>query len=364
MTRNLSDWYGWTVRAADGDVGTVEQFYFDDLTWMLRYLAVNTAGAKPGRHALISVDALGKPDREKRVLPVNLTLGQVRSSPDTNVEEPVSRRHEVELHEHYAWPLYWNGGFYVPVDFEMAPGPDGETGAAVETPSVLMRKVDPHLRNTRDVKDCVVRVTDGTIGRVDDFLVDDDTWSIRYLIVNTRNWKPNRRVPVAPRWIKRVDWAGKTISVNLSREAIKQSPEFVSSEPITPEYEGRLIAHLQKGNINEWVLFKVHAPAAANVSVAGTFNDWEPAAIKLGYNSNGVYTTMVLLPLGRYEYKYVVNGEWRNGADGSEQTPNAFGTANNVLHVGRTLSSAVHRRAYWRPPVEKDSLIWSTPTGG
>jgi hypothetical protein len=364
MNRSLNNWVDGIVRANDGDVGTVEQFYFDDLTWIIRYLVVNTEGRRPGRNVLISLAALGKPDWKKRVFPVNLTLAQVHSSPNTNIDEPVSRQHEVELHKHYAWPVYWSGGFYVTPGYGMAKVPASDADTAAETPSSGVRKVDPQLRSTREVTGCIVHATDGNIGHVEDFLVDDEAWVIRFFVVNTRNWLPNRRVLVSPQWIKRASWTGKKVFVDLSRDAIKKSPKFDPSKPVGLDYEGKLFSHLQKTEVTEWVLFKFHAPPKTKVNVAGTFNNWDPTAIKLGVNSRGTYTAMVLLPLGRYEYKFIVNGDWRNGPDCCEQVPNAFGTTNSVLVVARTTAHKAHLHTFSRPLVSQDRLNWSTPMGG
>jgi hypothetical protein len=364
MNHSLSKWVDCIVRANDGDVGTVEQFYFDDLTWIIRYMVVNTGGRPPCRHVLISMAALGKPNWEKRVLPVNLTLAQVHSSPKTDIDQPVSRQHEVELHEHYAWPVYWGGGFYVTPGYGIPDVPVGDAETAAEMPSSGVRKVNPHLRGTRDVTGCVVHATDGNIGHVEDFLVDDEAWIIHYLVVNTRNWLPDRQVLVSPQWISRMSWTDKKIFVDLARDAVKKSPAFDPSKPVSPDYEGKLLAHLQKAEVTEWVLFKFHASPKAKVYVAGTFNNWDPTAIKLGDNSNGTYTAMVLLPPGRCEYKFIVNGAWHNGPEGREQVPNAFGTTNSVLVVGRTTDHNVHLHTFSRPPVSQGRLNWSTPMGG
>jgi len=117
-----------------------------------------------------------------------------------------------------------------------------------------------------------------------------------------------------------------------------------------------------KPEVTEWVTFKFHAPRGTEVYVAGTFNNWNPAAVKLVGNSKGTYTATVLLPLGRYEYKFIVNGEWRNSPDCNELVPNAFGTTNSVLTVDRATAHNTHRRTFSRRPASEDRPLWSTPT--
>ncbi|MBK9166200.1 MAG: PRC-barrel domain-containing protein [Bryobacterales bacterium] len=99
---------------------------------------------------------------------------------------------------------------------------------------------DPHLRSVREVSGYRIRAADGEIGRVADFIVDTDGWAIRYLVVDTRNWLPGRKVLVAPRWVQSIDWGDRLVHVRLHREDIKNSPEFDPNEPVNREYEARL----------------------------------------------------------------------------------------------------------------------------
>lgn len=363
MNRRLDEWVDGVVRANDGDVGRIRHLCFDDLTWTVRYMVVNTGEDLSSRNVLISVAALGKTDWKKRVFPVNLTLEQVRSSPDTDIDEPVSRQHERALHTHYAWAAYWGGGFYIPFGSGVFLSPLALIEAAPDTWSARVQKVDPHLRSTLQLEDCTVHATDGRIGHVEDCLVDDETWSIRYLVVNTRNWLPNRRVLVSPSWITKVGLDAGEVTVDLSREAVKKSPKFDPSKPVGTEYEGKLLSHLQKTDTNEWVRFMFHGPLATDVHVAGTFNDWDPKAIKLGDIGKGVYTATVLLPMGRHEYKFIVNGEWRNGPEHTEQVPNAFGTTNNVLVVGRQVDHRAHHHTFPRLDVGQTRPVLTAPLG-
>jgi sporulation protein YlmC with PRC-barrel domain len=88
-----------------------------------------------------------------------------------------------------------------------------------------------------------IQALDGEIGHVEDFVIDDETWGIRYLIVDTRNWWPGKKVLVSPQWIERVSWDQSKVFANLLRETIKQAPEYDGSRPITRDYETRLHQH-------------------------------------------------------------------------------------------------------------------------
>jgi hypothetical protein len=208
-----------------------------------------------------------------------------------------------------------------------------------------------------------VHATDGLIGHVEDCMVDDGGWSIRYFIVKARHGQPVQRVLVSPKWITKTGWSEKHIFVNLTREAVWSSPLFNPATPIGPDFEGSLLAHLQKPEDAEWVVFKFDAPPGADVHVAGTFNNWDPTAIRLGDNHKGTYTATVLLPPARYEYKFIVNGDWLNGPDCHEHIPNAFGTMNTLLDVGRTATRNGHLHTFARQPHNDNRPMWGAPSG-
>jgi uncharacterized protein YrrD len=81
MKRNLKSLIGFTMGATDGEIGKVRDFYFDDHSWTIRYLVVETGGWLSGRKVLISPEAVLKENRDKHVFPVNLTMEQIKNSP-------------------------------------------------------------------------------------------------------------------------------------------------------------------------------------------------------------------------------------------------------------------------------------------
>jgi hypothetical protein len=105
---------------------------------------------------------------------------------------------------------------------------------------------DSHLRSTHDVTGHHIQARDGEIGHVDDFIIDDETWTIRYLVIDTRNWWPGKMVLVSPRWIDSIDWGQSKVFVNLHRDAIKQSPEYTEGSLITRDYEAGLHQHYNR----------------------------------------------------------------------------------------------------------------------
>jgi hypothetical protein len=244
MLRSVTDLNGFTLRAIDGEIGKVEQCYFDDETWTIRYLVVHTGSWLAGRLVLISPFAVGRTNWESLELEVSLTKKQVEGSPAIDTHKPVSRQHEAEHLRYYGYPLFWNGPYLwgsmsYPADLA------GPSAVAMEASAsrAETESADFHLRSTKEVIGYRIEAIDGEIGHVETFIVDYHTWAIRYIEVNTRNWWPGKKVLISPRWIDRVSWMDSKVHVDLSREAIKNGPEYIDSVPITREYEFRLWDH-------------------------------------------------------------------------------------------------------------------------
>jgi hypothetical protein len=244
MLTNATHLKGLVIRATDGELGTVEQFYFDDETWAIRYLIVETGGWLGGRRVLISPFSVIQTDWAARQLDVALTKKQVEHSPEINTHQPVSRQHEAAYLGYYGYPCYWGGPYLWGPTFYPA-GWKSPTSASAEATADRARResTDSHLRSSEAVTGYDIEAADGEIGHVDGFVVDDEAWAIRYIEVATRNWWPGKKVLVSPAWIERVTWTTSKVHVGLSREAIKNGPEYVESMPITREYENRLYFH-------------------------------------------------------------------------------------------------------------------------
>jgi len=244
MLRNAKNLHGFTIRATDGELGTVDQLYFDDETWAIRYLTVETGGWLGGRPVLISPFSVIHTDWQAQQLDVALTKKQVENSPDIDTHQPVSRQHEAAYNRYYGYPYYWGGPYLwgagaYPADVVMPPiAPIDNVEEKIES-----QPADSHLRSTEAVTGYSIEAADGEIGHVDGFVVDDEAWAIRYIEVATRNWWPGKKVLVSPAWIERMSWADSRVYAGLTREAIQNAPEYIESAPITREYENRLYFH-------------------------------------------------------------------------------------------------------------------------
>lgn len=242
MLRNINSLTGFKIHATDGELGHVAEFYFDDRTWDIRYMVVKTGGWLSGRKVLISPAALKTPDWKSKSFPVALTLDQVRNSPDIDTEKTVTLQHEADLHRHYAWPIYWGDGFYAG---SMSGGtlyPPTREEEEEEEKLAAAEEVS-HLQSTRTVAGYRVHATDGLIGHVEDFIVEEGQWIIRYLVAGTAVWLPGRKVLVSPGWIENVDWETSEVFVYLSKEEVKDSPVYNPSGPLSPDYISRLHDH-------------------------------------------------------------------------------------------------------------------------
>ena len=256
MLRSTRDLEHYAIGATDGDIGHVKDFYFDDDAWVVRYLVVDTGSWLVGRTVLISPISIREPDWLKRLLPASVTMEQVRNSPDIETHKPVSRQGESLYLDYYGYANYWGGasmwgnGMF---PYAMSPGyVDGGSARADQQREEeayrsaerdRRRNDDPHLRSCNEVVGYHLHASDGELGRVDGFLLDDETWAVRWLVVDTSRWWLGHKVLIAPPWIKDVSWGDKTVSVDLSREAVKTAPAYVQGDELDREREIRLYEH-------------------------------------------------------------------------------------------------------------------------
>jgi hypothetical protein len=219
---------GYAIEARDGRLGSVSDFLFEDAQWMIRWLVVDTGHWLPGRKVLLPPSALGQPDAQARQFPVELTMRQVKNSPDLDTDRPVSRQMESHVYDFYGWEPYWMGAMATPFVAPLylprsrpiqpvSPGPQSQEG-------------DPHLRSVAAVTGYHIHATEGEIGHVEDFLVQDAAWSVPYLVVDTRNWWPGERILISPRTVREIDWVDRSIHLNISRQQVKESRAYDASK--------------------------------------------------------------------------------------------------------------------------------------
>ena len=238
----------YRVQATDGEAGRVDDFYFSDDSWAVRYVVVDAGSWLLGRRVLVSPLALES--TSENILKTSLTTDQVKNSPDINLEKPVARQYETALHDYYGWPYYWvavpspmgvwSGGAAatpIPVNAKGEPLPETDADADAEPDE------DPTLRSVNEVTGYHIEASDGDIGHVEDFIIDDDQWMIRYMLVDTRNWLPGRKVLISPDWINSVSWNMSKVYLDITQEQVEKSPEFDPAQPLSRGYEEKLFSH-------------------------------------------------------------------------------------------------------------------------
>lgn len=243
MLYNVKDLKGFKLHGRDGEIGTVREFYFDDKHWTLRYLVADTGTWLSDRQVLISPYSLLSINAVDHTISVDLSKMQIEDSPSLNGDKPVSRQFEEAYYGYYNLPMYWAGPYmWGSHPFIIR---DEQKRSQFNKQD---KSWDAHLRSTHDVIGHHIQASDGEIGHVDDFIIDDEFWAIRYLVVDTRNWLPGKKVLIAPQWIGRISWEESKVFVNLLRETIRLSPEYTADSLLTRDYESGLHHHYnQKG---------------------------------------------------------------------------------------------------------------------
>jgi uncharacterized protein YrrD len=230
---------GFSIEASDGKIGTVSDFLFDDATWKLRWLVVDTGTWLKDRKVLLHPSVIDKADVPNEALLVKLTRDQVEKSPDIATDEPVSRQMEYNLYGYYGVDPMWGGGYYGSnaIATPLA-GPalvEPELAAALRNGS--QQHGDRHLRSLAEVTGYNIHATDGEMGHVESFLIDEDGWDIRYLVADTRNWWFGRHVLLSPAAVQGIAWDLHRVDLNLTCYKIKGSPPWDAASLLDRAYE-------------------------------------------------------------------------------------------------------------------------------
>lgn len=277
MLRTVKHMEDYVISATDGNIGHVKDVYFDDETWCVRYLVVDTGTWLSSRKVLISPISIGQANWADKQLPVSITKEQVENSPDINTQTPVSRQQEIRLLKYYGYPYYW-GGYGMWGDsvypnlmltgyVDLVSRPNDEDPQAVRAVKAEQHQDDDtHLRSSQAVIDYRIHASDGDIGHIEDLLIDEETWAIRYLIVNTSNWWLGHQVLIPADWIEDVSWPDAKASVNLTRQAVKDAPPYNPLMPVDRKTEISIYNHY--GRPGYWLDEEQHETAKSHPSTA------------------------------------------------------------------------------------------------
>jgi hypothetical protein len=231
MLYSVNDLADYEISATDGNIGKVRGFYFDTESFEIHYLVVDTGRWLPGRTVLISPVELGKPDIEEKLLPVNLSMEQIKNSPAIDEDAPITPSLE-DLNAYYGWRT-------------RATEQVGLTEASMFEEGEFVDE-ETELRSTHEITGFYVESEDGDIGHVEDFVVDDEDWMIRFMVIDTVNWLPGKKVLVSPDWLEEIGWDENKVFVQATREEVKNCPEYDASALPNRDYEEKLYKHFGK----------------------------------------------------------------------------------------------------------------------
>jgi hypothetical protein len=227
MLQRIQLLYGKKLAALDGDIGHVKDFYFDDESWVIRYLVADTGSWLTGRLVLLSPYAFGKLDQSEKTLQKTLQIKlrkmQIENSPSIDLHKPVSRQYEIEYYGYYGWPPYWNGdAMWGLSSYPMVLPPSKKE---IESQKKYHHREDKHLRSTQAVTGYHIQSVDGEIGHVSGFLVDDRSWEIRELVIETGHWYSGKEILIPPSKVERISYDESKVFVNLTMADIQQTSE-------------------------------------------------------------------------------------------------------------------------------------------
>ena len=243
MLHSIKELEKFKISATDGLIGELTDCYFDDELWVVRYLVVDTGSWLTPQKVLLSPYSMGDVDLEGKTIPTSVTRAQVKASPSIDTAKPVSRQHEREYLGYYNYPDYWGGtGLWGMGDYpEILSASEHERSKADREQSEFEN--DPHLRSCNAVIGYHIHATDGDIGHVQGYLIDTRSWAIRYLIVNTSNWWLGHSVLISPEWIDQISWEESRVTIDWTRQAVKNAPTFDPSLPLERGAERKLYGH-------------------------------------------------------------------------------------------------------------------------
>lgn len=221
MLRHTKDIQGFKLSCINGELGKIKDIYFDDFLWVIRYMVVDTGRWLPRRTVLISPESLGEINEYEKKIEVKLTKEIVEKSPAIFPDQPLLRKEELALSGYYSWSSYW------------------ET-ITLETDDVL------RLQSVKEVSGYTIEAIDGEVGSITNFIIDDNDWSVKYMVVDPNKIIPGRKVLLALDWIEQIDEQNKKIIVNVRKDLIESAPEYNPETPVNRTVETELFDYYKK----------------------------------------------------------------------------------------------------------------------
>jgi hypothetical protein len=219
MLLNVHTLCQYTILAKGGDIGNIDDFLFDEDTWKIRYLITDTSNGPSRRKVLLPAIALDQTNQVSRKIPIHLTKEQVNNCPSIDTNALMSRQIQSRLNEVYPVFMYWAMSGYVSTSLPLAPVSNQQSQS--EEHNIAFRSVE-------DIGHCFIQAVDGDLGAIEEIVVDDESWSIRYIVANPTKWLLGRKFWVLPTWIETIDWEAQQVFLKISKEQLKNSPDYSS----------------------------------------------------------------------------------------------------------------------------------------
>lgn len=250
MLYRADDLTKFEIQAADGSVGSIKDLYFDDMTWIVRYLVVDTRVWLPGRKVLISPEAVNGLKLDEAAFTTPLTRQQIEESPAAESEKTVSRHFEEKLSKYYGWspywmtelPIPWPGIYSYPTDVAHPSEMEKDIGARADSGKIQ----DVHLRGFKEIKGYGLHATDGDIGELDDLLIDSTNWLITHLVADSRKWWPGGQVVIDKGMVQEMSWPDRKIMVAMTRDEVKQAPPYDQNRALTASFQTEISDYYRK----------------------------------------------------------------------------------------------------------------------
>ncbi len=226
-----------SLDGSDGNIGTISDMIVDGDQWAVRYIQVNIGKWLPGRIVPLQPDSIVERDWAIPLAKTNVSADAIENSPEVRSPRPVSRAMEVELAKHFDWQPYWSGGF----GHELG-------GVPPLSPSLVIDKkkqqeiesTQVNLRSANEVIGYKVHEADGEMGSVYDLIVDDLAWLVRYIVVDTGNWLPGKKVMLAASWIEQISWTEKAMHLDLTKDQVRGMPQYDPEQAVNRQHEEQL----------------------------------------------------------------------------------------------------------------------------
>jgi uncharacterized protein YrrD len=242
------------VDALDGYFGKIDEFYFEEKSWAVRYIII-IYGFLHHVRKMISPSVIENMSTER--IAVKLNIEQIKNSPDIDTQKPVSRELEEKIHKYYGWPNYWTyppytntygtalyPGFGLSYPYSMPLYRDRDK--IHEEMNKDIKNIQSNLRSTKELIGYSAKSRNQYIGRIKDYLVDDKSWALRYTIIDTDSFLSGKKIIIASHWAIDIDWFSKTIFFDIDEQVIKNGPSYENSMVLDRDFESRIFDYYNK----------------------------------------------------------------------------------------------------------------------